>query len=221
MNDYKFHLKLIFNGLAYKTKKEIKYSNFSVQINNIYISNKSCHSISVFHFSTSDGNLILNVSSHTSMFPYYPTSLPHACHQSARKREVGCDIRNTRTRVMTLLSLSLNPFPALYIRFDHFKHQENGKHGSRSFRAWWRKEKVPKTRTAKTYLRFKMSSYGVSGLPYKIKVSHPCFTWVYNLLFCWLLFYSNQTTHLVTNIQHLNLIKVVFVNPVELKLFFF
>jgi hypothetical protein len=78
---------------------------------------------------------------------------------------------------------------------------------------------VPKTRTGKTYLRFKMSSYGVSGLPSKIKVSHPCFTWVYNLLFCWLLFYSNHTTHLVTNIPHLKLIKVVFVNPVEL--FFF
>jgi hypothetical protein len=31
--------------------------------------------------------------------------------------------------------------------------------------------------------------------------------------------YSNQTTHLVTNIPHLKLIKVVFVNPVEL--FFF
>jgi hypothetical protein len=184
----------------------------------IYISNKSCHSISVFQFSRSDGNLILNISSHTSMFPYYPTSLPHACHQSAHKRSVGCDIRNTRTRVMTLLSLSLSLSKPLssFICFDHFKHQENGKHGSRSFRPWWRKEKVPKTRTGKTYLRFKMSSYGVSGLPSKIKVSHPCFTWVYNLLFCWLLFYSNHTTHLVTNIPHLKLIKVVFVNPVEL-----
>ncbi|KAJ6857103.1 hypothetical protein NC651_038718 [Populus alba x Populus x berolinensis] len=29
-----------------------------------------------------------------------------------------------------------------------------------------------------------MSSHGVSGLPSKIKVSHPCFTWVDNLLFC-------------------------------------
>jgi hypothetical protein len=93
------------------------------------------------------------------------------------------------------LSLSLSKPLSSFICFDHFKHQENGKHGSRSFRPWWRKEKVPKTRTGKTYLRFKMSSYGVSGLPSKIKVSHPCFTWVYNLLFCWLLKSNHSFGH--------------------------
>ncbi|KAJ6863082.1 hypothetical protein NC652_039823 [Populus alba x Populus x berolinensis] len=61
-----------------------------------------------------------------------------------------------------------------------------------------------------------MSSRDVSGLPSKIKVSHPCFTWVHNLLFCWLLFYSNQTTHLVTNILHLKSITIVFVNTVKI-----
>ena len=124
------------------------------------------------------------------MFPYL-THKSATCHQSAHKRWVGCDIRNTRTMVMTLLSRAMRCRPKLegklrssrnrtvpllspstlfkplssFICFDHFKHQENGKHGSRSFRPWWRKEKVPKTRTGETYLRFKMSSHGVSGRP--------------------------------------------------------